>query len=181
MATKIVVSDKELEVGEVVWFHPQKFFGFVKPLNGGKDIFFHSNDEKWVKINENCDGMVFSVPDTNCTRSIPIPGQIIFFVRNIYGKGKTKASPWVSEWNLMPTSQDLDYANETCERCGHKMKDHDTSECMLCDCGHYDNWSPNDPDNYIEIKLPGGRTGVQVIDGLEQNLTGDPGGPTSCQ
>ncbi len=178
VARRITVSDKELDGGEVVWFNPQKLYGFVKPFTGGKEIFFHSNNEKWVSINEpQCDKLIFIIPKV---RSVPIPGEIIFFIKNTSGKGNTKASPWVREINLSPVLQDLDYFQKVCD-CGHKMIEHSSGhECTLCSCGN--DWqSANDPDNFVEVKLLNSRTGVQVVEGLEVSLTGEPGGPTTCQ
>ena len=56
-----------MEYGKVKWFDTQKGFGFIKPDNGGKDIFLHRNNIENLGFNEGIDDgeeVEYSVEET---------------------------------------------------------------------------------------------------------------------
>lgn len=175
---KIVISGKQVEEAEVVWFdsRPDKLYGFASVCNGdtNEEIFFHLNNQKNVDIDLDAES-VFFVKQIEALFRYPHVGDQILFVRTPGAKGRPKASPWVFLEDWISISSVLDQLVFVCD-CGHKMKDHSCGQCTCCDCGSDLNWSPNDPDNFQEIKLSDGRTGVQVVDYHETNLAGDVGG-----
>jgi cold shock CspA family protein len=155
-----IISGKEVELGTVVWFNPQKRFGFAKDQTG-KEIFFHFNDGRFVEIEAG--KIVFGKATRSFTikgvvPSIPLPdpitGEFILFVRSVGSKGRPKASPWCSDFDYLSTKMTLEVEADHC-----------------CD-EEEDEWEQN---NLFEVKLPDGRTGVQVVDYHESNLGGDPG------
>ncbi|MDJ0681308.1 MAG: cold-shock protein [Xenococcaceae cyanobacterium MO_167.B52] len=43
---------QEMLQGSVKWFNPEKGFGFIKPDNGGSDLFVHHSETNGVILNE---------------------------------------------------------------------------------------------------------------------------------
>ncbi|WP_018128489.1 cold-shock protein [Balneola vulgaris] len=57
-----------MEYGKVKWFDVEKGFGFIKPDNGGKDVFLHRNNIENLDFNEGIkDGeeVEFSIAETD--------------------------------------------------------------------------------------------------------------------
>ena len=43
---------QKMPQGTVKWFNPEKGFGFIKPDNGGSDLFVHHSETNGVILNE---------------------------------------------------------------------------------------------------------------------------------
>jgi hypothetical protein len=154
----MIISVSEVELATVLWFNSQKRFGFAKDQMG-REIFFHFNDGRFVEVEAkklvfgkatrsfNIKGVVPSIPLAD-----PRAGDVILFVRFAGSKGRPKASPWVYDDDYLTMKMTL-------EEDSHRG----------------DKVFEQEEENFLEVKLPGGRNGVLVPDYHEVNL-----GDTCC-
>lgn len=131
---KIVISGKAVEHADVVWFNPQKGYGFAEVCSTKEQIFFHRGDGRQV---DNQDGETIIFTSLGLLED-PRKDDRILFVRG-KGKGKKpKASPWTSLDEYITIEAMVSYLNSVHD-CGHKIKDHNGNdsvlECTFCNCG----------------------------------------------
>ena len=156
--------DNRFKLGKVIWFNPQKRYGFLEDLRGSQ-IFFHFNDGRFVEVKERM--LVYGGPTVlgfnNTCSSLPDPkpGNIIRFESTKGSKGRPKASPWCYDYMFVETLLNFERDNELCS-CGHKILDHAGALCMSCKCGTEE--YEHDEDEPREVNLGGDPGGFKIYE-----------------
>ena len=159
--------DNQFKLGKVIWFNPQKRYGFLENLRGSQ-IFFHFNDGRFVEVKEGI--LVYGEPTVlgfnNRCSSLPDakPGDIIRFEFTKGSKGRPKASPWCYDYMFVETLLNFERDNELCPNCGHRERDHAGALCMepICHCG--DEAYEHDDDEPREVNLGGDPGGFKIYE-----------------
>jgi len=156
------------ELGEVVWFNKERRFGFAKD-GEGKEIFFHFNDGRFVKVAENRE-VIFTSPAIELFgRRIPLddpkPGDCILFVRTRGSKGRPKASPWCFDDMYLEEQTRYDEDQKPCPLCMHRMGEHSGGcLCMIANCHCGDEAYEHEDDEPQQVwftESPGGHYGYE--------------------
>jgi hypothetical protein len=146
----ITIGAYELVKGKIISFNQEKGYGFVRLCiddNFTWDFFLHWGDGASIVY----DGFDLAFDYLYENSSFPKKGDDILFAVGKGSKGRPKANPWCFESSYLSAKKELERDWEEPEE---------------------DNW---EEDSLCEVKLPDGRTGVQVSDYHESNLGGDVG------